>query len=397
MALKFQKLTRPTMRKLLTGNSVTEHGIRFERLADCDGKFTINIMVDGQRIHRTIGKESDGTTRSHAESFIEKVRNDARHERLALPKGRKVALSFRQAAEKYISHLKEEGGKNIKIKSRQLTLHLIPFFGDLPLSKISTFDLERYKKKRTESRAIRSNVLGRGYTYKDAGATKGTINRELAVISHMFNKAIEWGWINHRPAKINRYKEDGGRHTYLTPEQCSRLVDAAIASSNPHLYPFIVIALDTSMRLMEVLSIRKEHVNIEARSIHVPKAKGGMREQPITGKLAKFLKEHISSLPDDTPWLFPSDSSSSGHVVNIRKPFRLAVKEAGLDENDVVRHTLRHTVITNLIHAGVDLPTVKRISGHKTLIMVERYAHANGAHIKEAMDKLEARMEMNRR
>jgi integrase len=57
----------------------------------------------------------------------------------------------------------------------------------------------------------------------------------------------------------------------------------------------------------------------------------------------------------------------------------------------VVRHTLRHTAITHLVQAGVDLPTVKRISGHKTLIMVERYAHQNGAHIQAAMDALEAR------
>ncbi|WP_202944828.1 tyrosine-type recombinase/integrase [Nitrosospira multiformis] len=31
-----------------------------------------------------------------------------------------------------------------------------------------------------------------------------------------------------------------------------------------------------------------------------------------------------------------------------------------------MRHTLRHTAITHLVQAGVDLPTVKRISGHKT-------------------------------
>ena len=37
------------------------------------------------------------------------------------------------------------------------------------------------------------------------------------------------------------------------------------------------------------------------------------------------------------------------------------------------------------------MPTVKRISGHKTLSMVERYAHQNGAHIHAAMDKLEER------
>lgn len=51
-----------------------------------------------------------------------------------------------------------------------------------------------------------------------------------------------------------------------------------------------------------------------------------------------------------------------------------------------------HTAITHLVQAGVDLPTVKRISNHKTLAMVERYAHQNGAHIAEAMDKLQARL-----
>ena len=61
---------------------------------------------------------------------------------------------------------------------------------------------------------------------------------------------------------------------------------------------------------------------------------------------------------------------------------------AGLDVKQVVRHTLRHTAITHLVQAGVDLPTVKRISGHKNLSMVERYSHQNGAHIQTAMDKL---------
>jgi len=65
------------------------------------------------------------------------------------------------------------------------------------------------------------------------------------------------------------------------------------------------------------------------------------------------------------------------------------VKNAELDPTQVIRHTLRHTAITHLAQAGVDLPTVKRISGHKTLAMVEKYAHQNGAHIQAAMDKLE--------
>jgi len=55
---------------------------------------------------------------------------------------------------------------------------------------------------------------------------------------------------------------------------------------------------------------------------------------------------------------------------------------------------LRHTAITLLVQAGADLPTRKRISGHKTLAMVERYADANGEHISAAMDKLEGRLKL---
>lgn len=76
--------------------------------------------------------------------------------------------------------------------------------------------------------------------------------------------------------------------------------------------------------------------------------------------------------------------------MDIRNAFRRVVTAAGLDPDKVLRHTLRHTAITHLVQAGVDLPTVQRISGHKTLAMVARYAHQNGAHIASAMDKLEA-------
>jgi site-specific recombinase XerD len=71
--------------------------------------------------------------------------------------------------------------------------------------------------------------------------------------------------------------------------------------------------------------------------------------------------------------------------------FRCVISFAGLDPDAVVRHTLRHTVITHLVQAGVAVPTVKRVSGHKTLIMVARYAHQNGEHIQAALDKLRER------
>lgn len=162
-------------------------------------------------------------------------------------------------------------------------------------------------------------------------------------------------------------------------------------NQHPHLYPFIFIGLETSMRRMEILSIRIKDIDINRCIIHIPQAKSGKREQPITRHLAKFLKGYIQTANLGQEWLFPSIASRTGHTVNIEKPFKRAVKAAGLDPKLIVRHTFRHTAITHLVQAGVDLPTVKRISGHKTLAMVERYSHQNGAHIQAAMDKLQAR------
>lgn len=61
-------------------------------------------------------------------------------------------------------------------------------------------------------------------------------------------------------------------------------------------------------------------------------------------------------------------------------------------DRHITRHTLRHTAITHLVQAGVDLPTVQRVSGHKTFEMVSRYSHQNQQHVQDALSKLDARI-----
>jgi integrase len=128
---------------------------------------------------------------------------------------------------------------------------------------------------------------------------------------------------------------------------------------------FVVIGLETAMRRSEILSIRREHVDLDRLTLFIPKAKAGSREQPFTRRLAEFLRAYLATLAPDEQWLFPCPASATGHATDIRKGFRRAVAAAGLDPDQIVRHTLRHTAITHLVQAGVDLPTVKRISGHK--------------------------------
>ena len=295
MAKTFLKLTRPAMRKLAPGGKINEHGITFEKPLSADGVFTVNVMVDGQRIHRVIGRESDGTTRTQAEEFIDKVRQDAKAGRLNLPKGRKLALTFSEAASQYRVKLAQEDGKDLLMKGYRLKMHLTPFFGDTQLAKITTFDVERYKKQRGGELVVRPN--GPGGKPSFGGETKpATINRELAALSHLFSKAVEWGWIDHRPATIKRLKEHSGRITYLTVEQIERLLKMAEGDQNRQIHPFIKIGLDTSMRKTEILSIRREHINLQQLVIYIPKAKAGAREQPITADLGEYLAAYGATL-----------------------------------------------------------------------------------------------------
>ncbi|RZM32170.1 MAG: site-specific integrase, partial [Sphingomonas sp.] len=73
------------------------------------------------------------------------------------------------------------------------------------------------------------------------------------------------------------------------------------------------------------------------------------------------------------------------HRLSMADPFQRAVVRAGLIPSKVTPHVMRHTAITRLVRAGADLPTIQKISGHKTLAMVLRYVHIHGQHIDQAI------------
>ncbi len=371
MAREFRKLSRPSMRRLGPGNKITEHGITFERRASGDGVFSVNVMADGQRIHRVIGCESEGVTRTQAEEFIEKVRSEAREGRLSLPPGRKTHLSFAEASKKYVDRLEETNGKNLVAKRRQIRRYLTPFFGNQRLDSISTFTIDRYKRRRL-----------------DAGASNGTINLELATLSHLINCAIEWGWLKSRPCKIRLLEKVQGRIVALTDRQADALLRAAVADEDPYCRLFVAFGLNTAMRHREILRARFDWLDFDKLRLFIPTAKGGRREQAITPQLAKLLRRERETRADKHGWIFPSPrptTSMTGHRDRMAEPFKNAVLRAGLDPKIVTPHVMRHTAITNLVQAGVDLPTIQRISGHKTLAMVLRYSHVHGVHINKAI------------
>jgi len=107
----------------------------------------------------------------------------------------------------------------------------------------------------------------------------------------------------------------------------------------------------------------------------------------MTERLERALRE----------WKEASKGNVGGMVFGeyrYREPFERARNSAGLGK-DVVFHTLRHTYITRLVSAGVDIRTVQELAGHKTIAMTMRYAHLAPANKRRAVSLLDAEVTAN--
>jgi integrase len=368
----FSKLTRRTIRQLPIGGQITEHGIQALRTADGDVRYSVNIMVDGQRIHRVIGRESEGVTRSQCEEFIAKARTDARMNRLSLPRGRKVAMTFGDAADLYWKMLQESGGRRMTEKEQHLRLHLRPHLGRMPISQITTFTLENLRKK-----------------MRDAGLSEGTINSVFATYRHIGNKLHEWKKTDTPLPMIKLRNIDNRRDYVLSPEEKARLLDVALNDSNDRIWLFIQIGLNTSLRHAEILSLKFEDFDFKRRRIGVRVKGGDWREQPLTPSVAEIINNEQEMAAEGQTWLFPNPKAKSGHYESMKAPFRRCAVRAGIDPRKVTPHVLRHTAITFLAETGADPRTVQAFSGHKSSSMVWRYTHARSERIDRALEQLD--------
>lgn len=370
MARKFDKLTRTKIRRLKSGERITEHGIHAECLKDGDIRYTVNVMVDGERIHRVIGRESEGTTRTQAEDFIEKARSDAREERLNLPKGRKLSLTFAAAADLYLEIMREGDGKNVVEKEKHLRLYLVPELGKMQVDRIKDFTLRKFRRYILEERELSYS------TFAAAHATYRHLSRIL----------YGEGKIRALLPTLEVGEPDNRRDYVLSPNDKDALLEAAMASSNTRVWLFIMIGLHTALRHSEILGARFDNLDIERRRLRVQVKGGGWRDQPLTQTITKLLERECEMADEDEEWIFPNTRSKSGHVESMKKAFREAVDSAKLNPKKVTPHTLRHTAITGLAESGADFQTLKEFSGHKTDKMVMRYLHARVAHVNKALD-----------
>jgi integrase len=329
-------------------------------------------MVDGKRIHRTIGRESTGVTRTQCEEFVEQARSESRAGRLSLPEGRKLALTFAAAAGLYLKKLKEVDGKDYTNNEQHIRLHLEPYFGTMRLDKISAFTLQKFQSHCAKQ-----------------GLAEATVNRILATYRRLGRRLARWKVISAPLPMIELRRERNARDYVISEEQERRLLAAALGDSNPYVWLFIRLGLATALRHSEMLRVRLEALDPERRRLRVSVKGGRSRRQPLTRGITEILVNEREMAQDPTGWLFPSPRSRSGHVESMDEAFGRCVRAAGMNPRVVVPHIMRHTAISRLAATGADLKTIQEYSGHESLTMVLRYAHAQDHAVDSALDRLE--------
>jgi len=166
--------------------------------------------------------------------------------------------------------------------------------------------------------------------------------------------------------RIRLEKEPQGRLRWLTEDEISRLLNACGQSRNKKLRDAVVIALNTGLRLGELLGLVWARVDLSRGVIQLEVTKSGRRREiPLNDDSYRALVS-----------LGPKDSGRVFQTRYIKSAYNNAVKVARL--HDVNFHTLRHTFASWAVMRGVALKELQELLGHASLTMTMRYDGRSG-------------------
>jgi integrase len=209
----------------------------------------------------------------------------------------------------------------------------------------------------------------------------GTVYQELALMRRMFTVAIkEWEWLRDNPVSRLSFSvgNKNARDRWLTIEEEQRLL--AHATNPSWLRNLIVFAINTGMRIGEILNLKWQDVDFKRRIVTVIKSKNGeKRALPMSETVCNILKG--MKVRDISGRVFPVTYRW------VRIVFDKATIEARIENLHI--HDLRHTFATRLVQKGVDLYRVKELLGHKSISMTMRYAHHYPESLRSSVEVLD--------
>jgi len=282
------------------------------------------------------------------------------------------SIKFEYLINRYLEYTKSYKTFHSHERDISSSKYLTRFFRGISISNLTSWQIEKYLLARQKELTI----FGRP-------PSKASLNREIAMLRHMYNKAIDWNLVSKNPAtKVKRYPEKPKPLNILSNEEFTKLHDAA----SDFLKPILMVAVCTGMRRTEILTLMRSDINMQEGFILVRETKNKeIRTVSISSELKEVLKPiYENGDPEKDVYMFPGKNGLP--VKSIQSSFRGALKRSGI--NHIRFHDLRHCFGSNLATEGVELPVIKKLMGHKNISTTMRYLHPSPQHEKDAVEKI---------
>jgi len=221
------------------------------------------------------------------------------------------------------------------------------------------------------------------------GATKATVNRELAALKRMLNLGVK-----QTPPKVDRVphipmlKENNTRKGFFEHGEFLALREAL----PDHLRGVVTFAYKTGWRVSEINSLTWSQVDLDQGIVRLEVGET-KNDEGRTVYLDEELKEVFKEQSELrkkktilTPYVFTNEDGTD-RIKDFRKSWRTACKEAKLGKR--LFHDYRRTAVRNMVRAGVPERVAMMVSGHKTRSVFERYNIVSDTDLRLAAQKQE--------
>ncbi len=278
--------------------------------------------------------------------------------------------TVRELLDKYLrEHSARNKAPKTYLRDQSLAKHLNDAFGDCLLTDLNARAIAEYKVKR-----------------RDEGLAANTVNNELRLLSHAFNLAIrEWEWVEVNPvSKVSKERVNNQVERWLTHDEEQSL----LAASPLWLQEIIIFAVNTGLRLSEILNLSWERVDLFRRTLTILEQKNkGKDTLPLNDQAMEILKARHKVRSIKSNLVFFNKEGQAHDASNLRRAFNTALKKADIQKCRF--HDLRHTFATRLVQSGVDLYKVQKLLRHKSPIMTQRYAHHYPESLRDGVEALD--------
>jgi integrase len=202
-----------------------------------------------------------------------------------------------------------------------------------------------------------------------------TINRELATLRRILYLAHDWNELGAVP-RIKMLKGERSRDFVLSHQQENVYLNAA---PQP-LRDVAILLLETGLRLGEGLGLRWTDIELDAANgkklgylfVREGKSKNARRHVSLTPRAQQMLVNR--SLQSNSEYVFASPGGKPYLVTSLDHLHKKLRDDLQLPK-DCVLHSLRHTFLTRFGEAGADAFTIKKVAGHSSVTISERYIH----------------------